>query len=103
MEERRLPPVSRSRAALVLFALVIFVVIAVLYLRGAPFVLSVVLFGGLCVSATIYYRRRCSNCGGRLVFRKDPIPGGTTFRCLFDCQKCGIVWDRGDSGDESIT
>lgn len=50
----------------------------------------------------LYYRRRCPECGKRMVFRAEPLRGqASRYRILFDCSSCNIVWDSGEIQDES--
>ena len=48
-----------------------------------------------------FHWRRCPQCRGRLVLRRDYFPGTTRFRCLQDCPRCEVAWDTGDIGDDS--
>jgi hypothetical protein len=47
--------------------------------------------------------RRCPECRGRLILRRDYFPGTRKFRCLQDCPRCQIAWDTGDVGDDSAS
>jgi predicted RNA-binding Zn-ribbon protein involved in translation (DUF1610 family) len=55
---------------------------------------------GLYTIRSHFYRRRCPQCGERLILRQDYIPGTTRFRCLLDCMRCGVAWDTGHLGDD---
>jgi hypothetical protein len=65
--------------------------------------LPLTLFAGVAVFGHFYYRRRCSECGGGLRFRREFIGDTPRFRCLHDCSRCGITWDRQEIGDDSLT
>jgi hypothetical protein len=48
-----------------------------------------------------YYRRRCPQCGRRMMFRAEPMhPETYRHRILFDCKYCDIVWDSGEIQNE---
>jgi hypothetical protein len=49
----------------------------------------------------IWRLRRCPQCGGRLVYRMEPLTqSGLRYRCLYDCPTCHLTWDNGESGDD---
>jgi hypothetical protein len=53
------------------------------------------------ISWFYYNRRRCPECRGRLVFRKDYTGRGELYRIILDCPRCQIAWDTGDIADDS--
>jgi len=46
--------------------------------------------------------RRCPQCHGRLILRRNYFFGTPRFRCLQDCPRCQVAWDTGDIGDDSV-
>jgi hypothetical protein len=103
--ERPLPPVSFRIGAL-LVSSTICVAVALVWLaikwgkEGAwPGLILVIPV----VAGYFYtYRRRCPECGGRLVFRNEFVTT-TRVRCLYDCPRCNIAWTgvEGETADAS--
>ncbi len=104
MEERPLPPAPKGLTivlAIVFSLLGIWVVwlalrnplLGVLYILLLAIPLAVVRF-------FYYRRRRCPECGHRLVLRRDPIEGPwNRYRVMLDCPHCQIAWDTGEVGN----
>ena len=101
--ERPLPPIPLPRAAVVVLLFAAFAAVVVWLFRDHDLFLPFALFGAIALASFFYYRRRCPQCGGRLVFRRDYIAGTRRFRCLHDCHRCDIAWDRREVGDDDIT
>src|SRR5579883_3147162 len=103
--ERPLPKIRRRREIAIALA---FIVICLASLVWSVMVDSMTPFwfvGGslLLVVLTLYYRRRCPQCGRYMAFRAEPIRGQPgRLRILFDCKDCDTVWDSGEVQDECI-
>lgn len=48
-----------------------------------------------------WYKHPCPKCGSLMTLRKDYLDANR-FRCMLDCPHCGITWDTGDIGDDSV-
>jgi hypothetical protein len=103
--ERPLPKLSKTKAASIIVG---FVLIAWSSLVLAAQVGSMMPFWllGLALVAIVswlYHRRRCPQCGSRMMFRAEPLTTQSySKRILFDCKHCDIVWDSGEIQDESL-
>jgi hypothetical protein len=103
--ERLLPKPRRSWAAMVAFGVgVLSGVCAIWAGRADSLVLLCFLVVGLAaVLVAFYYRRRCPQCGCRMVFRAEPLhPETYRYRILFDCKQCDVVWDSGEVQEENL-
>jgi hypothetical protein len=103
IHERPLPrfPLSHAVCVVVSFA-VVAALIAWVAARYGISILPVALFAIVAIIGYFYYhRRRCPECGNRLVVRRDYVQGTQQFRLLLDCPRCQIAWDTGHIGDES--
>ena len=103
--ERPLPKLRRSRAALVAVGFVVLSAVCVVWaVRAdslAPF--WFVAAGLVAVLVAFYYRRRCPQCGRRMMFRAEPLhPESYRYRILFDCKHCDVVWDSGEIQEENL-
>jgi hypothetical protein len=59
--------------------------------------------GLVALLVAFYYRRRCPQCGCRMVFRAEPRhPDTYRYRILFDCKPCDVVWDSGEVQEENL-
>jgi hypothetical protein len=105
MEERPLPW-ARKRLAIVLTALSILLGIWACWftlhhpLRGLYYLLLALIPFGV-IRYFHYHRRRCPECGNRLVLRRDPIAGTWRYRMMLDCSHCRIAWNTGDIQDDA--
>jgi hypothetical protein len=101
--ERPLPRMPKSRAILigVGFALVAtFAVWLGIRYERASLIPRLLVVPVLAIIGYAHWRR-CPQCHGRLILRRDYFPGTTQFRCIQDCPRCEIAWDTGDIGDDS--
>ena len=103
--ERPLPKLRRSRAVVVVVA---FVVLSAACVGWAVRTDSLTPFwfvaaGLVAVLVAFYYRRRCPQCGRRMMFRAEPLhPQTYRHRVLFDCKHCDVSWDSGEIQEESL-
>src|SRR5580765_2117323 len=101
--ERPLPRMPKSRAIVigVGFALIAIVAVWLSIHFEKTNLIPWLLVVPVCAIIGYAHWRRCPQCHGRLIFRRDYFPGTTQFRCLQDCSRCQIAWDTGDIGDDS--
>jgi uncharacterized protein YjeT (DUF2065 family) len=101
--ERPLPKLRRSR---VVGVVAVFIAVAIICVLWAARIDSLTPFwfvaaGLVTVIVGLYYRRRCPQCGRRMVYRAEPLAAQPNrHRILFDCKHCGVVWDSGEIQDE---
>ena len=101
--ERPLPKLRRSRVAGVT---VTFITLSILCVVSAVRADSLTPFwfvaaGFVAVLVGLYYRRRCPQCGHRMMFRAESLRAqANRHRILFDCKHCDIVWDSGEIQEE---
>ena len=101
--ERPLPKLRRSRVVGIVTGFVaLSIACAVWAVRTdsmTPF--WFVASGLVTVLVAFYYRRRCPQCGRRMMFRAEPMhPQTCRYRILFDCKHCDIVWDSDEIQEE---
>jgi hypothetical protein len=107
MEERPLSPVPKRLMAVLGLLLTLLLIWWCLFsirrdpLRGLYYVLLLPVL--LWVIRYFYYhRRRCPECGNRLVLRREPIEGKSwRYRMMLDCSHCRIAWNTGHVEDDS--
>src|SRR5262245_13144417 len=103
-KERPLPPISfRTGALLVSFTICVAVALVWLAFKwGEEAWPGLLLVIPLAAGYFYTYRRRCPQCGGRLLFRNEFITS-TRVRCLYDCPPCNITWTgcEGETADAS--
>jgi hypothetical protein len=102
--ERPLPPVSFKKGAL-LVSCTLCVATLLVWLgvkRGTEAWPALLLVIPIVAGYFYIYRRRCPQCGGRLVFRNEFVTS-TYVRCLYDCPHCKITWTgfEGETADAS--
>jgi hypothetical protein len=103
--ERLLPEPRRSRAAMVGFGVGVFSGVCAIWAGRADSLvrLCFLVVGLVAVLVAFYYRRRCSQCACRMVFRAEPLrPETYRYRILFDCEQCDVVWDSGEVQEENL-
>jgi hypothetical protein len=101
-QERPLPRIPKSRAALLVLSFVAVAAVTVCLTTrfDTGFWPALLLIAVGLVGFFYFFRSRCPECHGELVERHDYIHGTKRFRLLLDCPSCQIGWDTGQIGDD---
>ena len=116
MEERPLPPTPKGRTVVLVIS---FFLLAILFLwlwfrhplnlrnplmglLGRVLEFSLLLIPLAIIRHFYFNRRRCPECGNRLLLRRDPVKGTRwRYRMMLDCTRCQIAWDTGHVEDDA--
>jgi hypothetical protein len=96
--ERPLPKLSKTKVASIIVGFILIAWGSVVWAAHVGSMMPFWLLGLALVAVVfwLYYRRRCPQCGCRMVFRAEPLtPQSNRQRILFDCKHSDIVWDSG--------
>lgn len=99
-QDRMLPKVSWQKAAILVIVFTFFAgIMAWLAIRVGLSGLAAMPFILVVVGGWLYFnRRRCPQCYHRMTPEREMF-GPTQYRVLYDCDRCGIRWDTGSTGD----